>query len=125
MRSAVKALSFLSSTAIALLIYAPPVLADAGAPPATIEDLNYVFRGVLSIVVIAGGFLAFIALIIGGFRYIISRGDPKATTAARGAITWAILGLAFIIIAWLILKFIADFTGLTQLTKFCIGSSCY
>ena len=95
-----------------------------GEPPATIDQLTDIFGRVISVVAIAGGFLSFIALIIGGFRYITARGDPKAIASAQSAITWAVLGLALIIISWLILKFISDFTGLSQLLKFCIGPSC-
>lgn len=80
-------------------------------PPATLKDLEKVFANIISIVAVIGGFLAFAALIAGGFRYITARGDPKALTAAQGMITWAILGLAMIIISWLILKFIEVFTG--------------
>ncbi len=80
-------------------------------PPATLKDLEKVFGNIISIVAIIGGFLAFAALIAGGFRYITARGDPKALAAAQGMITWAILGLAMIIISWLILKFIEVFTG--------------
>lgn len=79
--------------------------------PATLKDLEKVFANIISIIAVIGGFLAFAALIAGGFRYITARGDPKALTAAQGMITWAILGLAMIIISWLILKFIEVFTG--------------
>lgn len=90
------------------------------------DQLVAIFNNVVSIVAVVGGFLAFIALIIGGIRYITARGDPKAITAAQGIITWAVVGLALIIISWLILQLIAQFTGL-PLTTFCIptpGKPC-
>lgn len=94
-------------------------------PAPTLDQLTGLFGRVISIVAIVGGFLSFIALIVGGFKYITARGDPKAITAAQGSITWAIIGLALIIISWLILKVVADFTGLQQLLKFCIGTTCF
>jgi len=72
---------------------------------------------VVSVVALIGGFLSFIALIVGGFRYITARGDPKAIAAAQSSITWAIAGLGLIIVAWLILLFIEKFTGV-QVTIF-------
>ncbi len=90
---------------------------------ARLDQLTVVFGNIVSVVAVIGGFLTFIAIIIGGFRYITARGDPKAITAAQGMITWAIIGLALIIISWLILQFIAQFTGLS-VTTFCIGDFC-
>jgi len=92
----------------------------AAGEPATLGDLNGVFKGLVSVVAIVGGMLAFLALIFGGFKYIMARGDPKATEGARGTLAWAILGLAFIIIAWLTLQFIKAFTGV-DVTRFDIN----
>jgi len=78
---------------------------------ADLDELNGVFASVLSNVAIAGAFLAFAALLYGGFRYIVAQGDPKQISGARSTITWAILGLSLIIIAWLLLLFIEQFTG--------------
>ena len=78
--------------------------------PATLKDLEKVFANIISIVAAVGGFLSFIAIIIGGFRYITARGDPKAVAAAQGMVTWAIIGLTMIIISWLILQLIENFT---------------
>lgn len=88
---------------------------------ATLQDLEIVFQSVITWIAIIGGFLAFIALIIGGFKYIVARGDPKAISGAQSTITWAIVGLALIIIAWLILVFIDEFTGVS-VTEFIIKS---
>ena len=105
----------LSFPLLTFFLLASPVLADQVAEPrgyATLAGLETVFGNVVAVVAIIGGLLAFIALISGGFRYITAQGDPKATAAARSAITWAIVGLALIIIAWLILVFIKEFTGI-------------
>lgn len=88
---------------------------------ATLQELEAVFQSVITWIAIIGGFLAFIALIIGGFKYIAARGDPKAISGAQSTITWALIGLALIIIAWLILVFIKDFTGV-NVTEFIIKS---
>jgi hypothetical protein len=90
---------------------------------ATLDQLTIVFRNVLAIVTTVGGFLAFGAIILSGFRFLTAQGDPKALISARSTITWAIVGLAFIIFAWLILLFISQFTGI-DVTRFCIGLDC-
>jgi len=95
------------------------VYAQEVQDPATFRDLNFLFRNILQSVIVIGGFAAFVMLLFGGFRYLTAQGDPKSISAARGMITWAIVGLAFIILSWLIIRFIADFTGL-PLTQFCL-----
>src|SRR3990167_8790533 len=109
-------------TGLGLLFYigaASEVFAEEVQDPATFRDLNFLFRNILQSVIVIGGFAAFVMLIFGGFRYLTAQGDPKSISAARGMITWAIVGLAFLILSWLIIRFIADFTGL-PLTQFCL-----
>jgi hypothetical protein len=76
-----------------------------------------VFQSAVTWVAIIGGFLAFIAIIIGGFKYIMARGDPKAVSSAQSTITWAVVGLGIIIVAWLVLVAIQQLTG-AQVTIF-------
>ncbi|MBI4040139.1 hypothetical protein HY389_02185 [Candidatus Daviesbacteria bacterium] len=65
--------------------------------------------------------LAFIVLtvmvFVGGIRYITSGDDPKSLSAAKRTLIWALLGILFLAIAWLILKLIAAFTGV-DVTQF-------
>lgn len=68
--------------------------------------------------------LAFIALIVvlvyAGIRFLTSGGDPKVLTTQANTVTWALMGILFLALAWLILKLIAVFTGV-DITNFCIG----
>ena len=84
---------------------------------AELDELNAVVQGVLGTVATIGGFLAFAALIYGGFRYIVAQGDPKQISAARSTITWALIGLSLIIVAWLFLFFFEQLTGI-PVTRF-------
>jgi len=113
-----------------LFWFSNKVLADTvtetctgGGCYASLKELEVVFGNVVAVVALLGGFISFVMVIVGGFKYITAQGDPKALTSARNSLTWAILGLAFLIIAWLILVFIEKFTGV-NVTKFCIGLSC-
>ena len=86
--------------------------------PAQLSDLESVFSNVIEIVLGAGGVALFIMLIIGGFKYIFASGDPQQTAAAQKTLTYAIGGLILILVAYLVLRLIADLTGAQTLLKF-------
>jgi hypothetical protein len=48
---------------------------------------------IISILLLAAGGVSLLFLIVGGIRYMASGGDEKAITAAKAAITYAVLGL--------------------------------
>lgn len=63
-----------------------------------------------------GGLAAFIALLIAGFLYLTSVGDPTKMADARGRIIWALAGLVLLLAAWIVLNTInPDLTTLQQL----------
>jgi hypothetical protein len=78
---------------------------------ARLQDLEGVFGNVVNAVLGLAGIVLFIMLILGGFSYITSGGDPKKVESARNTLTYAIGGMIFIALAYLILKFIETFTG--------------
>ncbi|MEX0617225.1 MAG: pilin [Candidatus Woykebacteria bacterium] len=90
---------------------------DPGYTP--LKDLEVVFANALNVISILAGFAVLLMIVIGAFRYMVAQGDPKAVTAARSQITWAIGGLFFIIAGWLVILFVSQFTGL-NLTNFCV-----
>lgn len=79
---------------------------------ATIRCLEPLFQNVVAAVMALSGVALFIMLLVGGFNFLFSAGDQKKLEAARGTLTNAIIGLVVIVLAFLILKTIADFTGL-------------
>jgi len=84
---------------------------------AQLRDLEGVFGNVVSVVLGLAGIVLFIMLILGGFSYITSGGDPKKVESARNTLTYAIGGMIFIALAYLLLKFIEVFTGV-PITEF-------
>ena len=78
---------------------------------AQLQDLEGVFGNVVNFVLGLAGIVLFIMLILGGYGYITSGGDPKKIESARNTLTYAIGGMIFIALAYLILKFIEVFTG--------------
>ncbi len=76
-----------------------------------ISDIEEVFTSIVTVsgILLILGF--FVMMIMGGMKFLLSGGDPKAIQAAKGTITWAIAGLAFFALSFTILLLIEAFTG--------------
>lgn len=73
--------------------------------------------------------IAFMALTVwlvwGALKFFItSGGDPKNLAHAWQSVTWAFMGLFFMVLAWLALKLIAAATG-ADVTSYCLGFPPY
>lgn len=84
---------------------------------AKISDLKVVFENVVGYALGMAGIVLFILLLVAGFKYITSGGDPKATEGAKKTLTSAVIGLVVILISYLILVLIETITGV-EVTKF-------
>jgi len=73
--------------------------------------LECVFGNVVNIALAFAGIILFIMLISGGFKYITAGGDPKGIEGAKKTLTYAIGGIVLIVLSFLILQFIKQFTG--------------
>jgi hypothetical protein len=94
-----------------------------GPAPAGLKEIEQLFINLISVVV-GLGFIALLVLLVwAGFKYLTSGGDPKNIQAAHQTVTWALLGVLFLAIAWLILQLIAAFTGI-DVTIFNINVLC-
>jgi hypothetical protein len=62
-------------------------------------DPAAVLRKITAIVAILAGIAAVIVIIVGGFQYITSAGDPQKASSARSTILGAIIGLVIIVAA--------------------------
>jgi Type IV secretion system pilin len=78
---------------------------------ATISNFSCLFSNVVKVALGFAGIVLFILLIVGGFKYITSGGDPKAIEGAKKTLTSAILGLVLILVSYLILVLISAITG--------------
>lgn len=85
----------------------------------TIQCLEIVFGNILYVAIGLAVLALFVMLLVGGFRYLTSGGDPKATTAAKQTLTYAVLGMGLLAIAFLIFQLIEFYTGV-PVTKFSI-----
>ena len=63
---------------------------------------------VTNIMITIIGIISVIMLIIGGFRYVLSGGDSKNTTAAKDTILYAIIGVVVALLSYSIMNFVID-----------------
>ncbi len=89
-----------------------------GPPPAGLKEIEDIIGNVISVVVGLGFIALLVIIVLSGFKFLTSGGEPKALQSARQTLTWAFLGIIFMAVAWLILQLIAGFTGIPDVTKF-------
>lgn len=94
----------------------PTVLAAGDKTPGIVQ-LQDLFGRVLQVAG-AGVFIALtVMLVVAGIKFLTSGGEPKSIQNASLTVTWAILGIVFLVLAWLFLLLIEKFTG-APVTKF-------
>ena len=79
---------------------------------ATNLTLGQIITSIIPYVFGAAGIALLIYLVIGGFQFMLSRGDPKATQAAQSKITNAVIGFVIIFLSYLIVRLIEQLFGL-------------
>lgn len=90
---------------------------DKGPPPANLADLQTLITRLIGLSVPIAFACVTVVLAVAGYRYLTSGGDSKAISSAHQAIIWALLGVLFLAIAWLVLLLIEAFTGV-KVTQF-------
>lgn len=80
--------------------------------PAGLDQIEAIFSNVVSVVVYLGFIVMLVLIVTAGFKYLTSGGEPKAIQSAHSTMTWALLGIVFFAIAWIILQLVQAFTGL-------------
>lgn len=78
------------------------------------NSIGSIISALIPLILTAAGIGFLIYLIMGGFQFMTSRGDPKAAQAAQGKITTALIGFIIIFIAYWIVQIIANVFGLTS-----------
>lgn len=70
--------------------------------------LGDVISGLLNIIFYVVVFVAFYFLIWGAFNYIMAQGKKEDLAKARDRITWALIGLMVVLLAYFIAKFVTE-----------------
>jgi hypothetical protein len=65
-----------------------------------------ILSSVLNTVYLVAGVVAVIVIIIAGYMYVTSNGDSAVVVKAKNAITYAVVGLVFIVLAFAITWFV-------------------
>lgn len=79
-------------------------LTDTGMPNVSLTGGT--LKSVLQLIFGMMGAIAVLIVMIGGFRYVMSEGNPESTKKARSTILYAIVGLIVAISAQVIVAFV-------------------
>ena len=82
-----------------------------GVDVPTLKCLEAVYQQILMITISLGLLALFVMLTIGGFKFLTAGGDPKAAASAKQTMTYAVMGIALMAIAFLIFSIIEAYTG--------------
>jgi hypothetical protein len=85
---------------------------------ATLEGLEGAFESIIGVLFSVAGIILFIMLIVGGVNFMTSGGDPKGLEAAKKTLTYALVGMLLVALGYLVLVFVSDFTGNTNILNF-------
>lgn len=99
------------------------MVGNLGPDPAGITQLQEIVQRLINVVVGLAFIVLTIVLVWAGIKFLTSTGDPKQIQQAYDVITWALIGMLLMALAWLILLLIEAFTGV-KVTNFCLGFGC-
>jgi hypothetical protein len=113
------ALLFLAVLLMPVAVYAQSQPCQPGMTPSTqVCDATGLgnIQGLIGRVVVAvgaiAGTLALGMLIYSGFRMLVSQGEPEGLKMAKGALTWAIIGIVVSCLSFVIVVAFQNFIGL-------------
>lgn len=100
----------LTSTAFALS--KPPVTSPTGS-----TSFGDLIVTVINALLLFAGAVAVLFLIVGGFRYVVSAGNPDQVEGAKKTILYAVLGLIIIFVAFLAVQVVQNALGVNSTFK--------
>ena len=71
-----------------------------------VTDIGHLFSSITQLLLYLIGAISILMVVIGGLRYVLSAGDPKATAAAKDTILYAVVGLVLALSAYGIIHFV-------------------
>lgn len=74
--------------------------------PTTVTADSSAVSNILNIVFGIIGAISFFIIVFGGFKYVISQGDPQAVNTAKNTIIYAVIGLAVTLAAAAAVNFV-------------------
>jgi len=89
--------------------------------PAGVKQLQEIVLRIINLSVPLAFIVLTIMLFIAGIKFITSGGEAKPLQSAGQTVTFALLGILFLVLTGLILRLIEAFTGVPIFSQFCIG----
>lgn len=86
--------------------------ANAGGAVVTLKCIPFIIANLINYAFIFAGVVALIFVILAGYRLITASGDPKKAEDARKTLTFAIIGLVIILLAFGIINIIIKVTNI-------------
>ena len=81
---------------------------SAGSSPATSQTFGQLIATVLQVLLLVAGSIAVVYLVVGGIKYILSRGNEEKVESAKSTMTAAVWGLVIIIMSFAIILIISE-----------------
>jgi len=78
---------------------------DVTGLPRTPANANTI-QTIINVVLVITGAIAVLTVVVAGFRFITSQGNPGEVAKARNGILYAVIGLVVIIFAFSIVNFV-------------------
>ena len=82
---------------------------------ATLACIPIVIKNLVTWALIFAGVVDVVIVIYAGFKFVTSKGDQQEVDNAKKTLTYAIVGLLFILLSFAILNLIATVTGVDQI----------
>ena len=127
-------LSKIFATVVALLYSASPALAQttdwsgvcvggSDKDVATIQGLECLIANVFTVIITLIGLAAFVMLVVGSVRWLISGGNSSNIEKAKNTMTYAVIGIVVALSAFVVINLISGFTGIEAIKTFMIPTS--
>ena len=90
---------------------------------ATIQGLECLIANVFTVIITFIGLAAFVMLIVGSVRWLMSGGNTSNIDKARSTMTYAVIGIVVALSAFIVINLLAGFTGINVIKTFKIPTS--
>lgn len=90
---------------------------------ATLSCIPVIFSNIINALFIFVGITSLVIIIISGYKFMNSAGDPKKLESARETLTYAIVGLLLVLFSLFIRNLISQITGVPCVKTFGLGCS--
>ncbi|HBL51955.1 MAG: hypothetical protein A3D24_00615 [Candidatus Blackburnbacteria bacterium RIFCSPHIGHO2_02_FULL_39_13] len=77
-------------------------------------SIGDIISAIIPILFFIAGFILLLMIVLGGFGYMTSMGDPKAAESAKAKITHALTGFIIIFIAYWLVQILGMIFGIAQ-----------